>query len=160
MSSVYEEWDRSKSETACCVYGCNMLGRRTFDGKLFCLPHWEEEQAGAEKAAYKAAVSGEDCTDCNGCPLPCDVDGCKGEGVITQNKTGKHFCLQHAWKADRPDENGLSHPTTAQWEVTDALRAHGAGVIIDISKLPIVPDDISEQCRKEIAEGQKRGWKK
>jgi len=44
--------------------------------------------------------------------------------------TGKKFCIRHAWKSDRPDENGLRHPTRATWDENDIVRAHALGIKI------------------------------
>ena len=45
-----------------------------------------------------------------------------------QKGTRRFYCLEHAWKSDRPDESGLSHPTQAKWDEVDIIRARGMGV--------------------------------
>jgi hypothetical protein len=36
--------------------------------------------------------------------MKCSVKDCHGEGIITQGGTGKVYCVDHAWEADRPPE--------------------------------------------------------
>src|SRR5208337_78098 len=134
------------------IAGCTHFGTHFHGGRFYCIDHWREEVGEQPK---------EECTDCNECTVSfkCCVKDCNGEGIITQIGTQNHYCVKHAWKVDRPDEAGLYHPTTAHWNAEDTLRAHGAGAAIDTEKLPAVPESVAEQCKRELEEGKKKGWK-
>jgi hypothetical protein len=100
-----------------------------------------------------------ECTGCDDVPFKCCIKNCGKEGVITEIGTLDHYCIDHAWKVDRPDENGLVHPLQARWNAEDTLRAHGAGLVVNENTLPPVCESVAEECRRELEEGKKRGWR-
>ena len=138
------------STVNCCIAGCNHFGTSAFEGKLFCYQHWLEEQRPPENKA---------CAECDAVPFKCCIINCGKEGVITEIGTLDHYCIDHAWKVDRPDENGLVHPLQARWNAEDTLRARGKGIIVNENDLPAVSESVAEQCKREMEEGRKRGWK-
>ncbi len=139
------------SEIMCCIAGCDRVGGRSLDGLLFCYPHWVEAMNEKPK---------ESCTDCDVVPFKCCVKDCNNEGIITQMGTQNHYCITHAWKVDRPDEHGLCHPLQAQCNPADTLRAYGAGFTVAEDTLPVVSESVAEQCKRELEEGKKKGWKR
>ncbi len=139
----------------CCIAGCNFYGTSMFEDRLYCYQHWLEEQ---RRPSH---------TDCPGCDLctaepKCCVAGCDKPGVVTEvADVTKTWCVDHAFRSDRPDENGLTHPTKAQWNAEDTLRAHGEGLAVDKSdqgNLPSISKTVYEQCMAEMEEGRKCGW--
>jgi hypothetical protein len=143
-----------ESEVMCCIADCDRYGVIEYLGKLYCRFHADEAKA-------------ENKDDCIGCDLctsepKCCVEGCDKPGIISEVCSGnvvKTYCVTHAWKIDRPDENGLVHPNKGRWNAEDTLRAHGEGIDVDKEKLPAVSETIYEQCVREMEEGRKSGWK-
>ena len=92
-------------------------------------------------------------------PFKCCVKDCNNAGVITEIGTQNHYCIAHAWKVDRPDEAGLRHPLKANWNAEDNLRAHVMGLSVSEKDLPVVSESVADQCKRELEEGKKKGWK-
>jgi len=136
----------------CCIADCDRYGVIQYEGKLYCRFHAEEAKAN------------DGCIGCDLCTSEpkCCVEGCTRPGIITEvGKEGdalRTYCVEHAWKIDRPDENGLRH-NKARWNTEDSIRAHGAGAAIDITQLPIVSESVADECLHELEEGQKSGWR-
>jgi hypothetical protein len=113
-----------ESITKCNVDDCFRVGSRSDgQGNLYCLNHWQEK-------IENDATCSEGRDSCQGCHS-CAVKDCNGEGVVMQEGTRRFYCMKHAWKSDRPDESGLSHPTQAKWDEVDIIRARGMGVKFD-----------------------------
>ena len=116
----------SHSAIMCCIAGCDRVGTRNLDNKLFCYPHWVDAMNELPK---------EGCTGCDDVPFKCF---CNAEGVITQMGTQNHYCVDHAWKVDRPDQCAGK-----EWyENTE------------------VSESVAEECKRELGEGKKGGWKR
>lgn len=99
----------------CCIFGCERLGAAKDSlGRLYCSNHWN--------------------LDTSKLPKKCFVSGCPKVGLIMQNGTGTHYCIDHAWESDRrateDKEHGLAHPKEATWDEQDDIRAHGLGILI------------------------------
>jgi hypothetical protein len=138
-------------KSLCCIAGCYKVGTHFHDGRFYCMEHWQEA-VGETPVDFRACCSN---------PVRCSVTDCSNEGVITQYPKGvrTHYCVDHAWKADRPDEAGLRHPLKANWNAEDALRAHVMGLAVSEKDLPAVSESVAEECRRELEEGRKKGWK-
>lgn len=135
------------SVSQCEIAGCLKFGTHFHAGRWFCIEHWGE------------AVGEQECKECVAIPFKCCVKDCNAKGVITQIGTQNHYCLSHAWRVDRPDEAGLQHPLQANWNPEDAVRAHGTGLDVNNDALPAVSGSVAEECKRELEEGRKKGWK-
>jgi hypothetical protein len=147
----YEDKRYDDSETFCCIAGCHHIGNhKDGSGRLFCDEHWKDK-------TEEDPTCGEGCDGCNGCSV-CSVPGCGKEGIIHQAKTGKVFCVDHAWKYDRPDDFELP-PAQAKMGIDDLLRAHGSGITVRETGLPDVSPENAEKWKRELEEeGKLLGW--
>lgn len=137
------------SDSQCCIAGCTYFGTHFHDGRFYCIEHWGEA-VGEPPVDYRVNVI---------IPFKCCVSGCDNEGVITQVNTQNHYCIDHAFRVDRPNEAGVYHHPEMNWNAEDALRAHGTGLSVSEKDLPVVTESVAEQCKREIEEGRKKGWK-
>ena len=126
----------SYSTIMCCIAGCERVGTRSLEGKLFCYPHWVEEMN--EIPPIIETNCEKECSGCDVVPFKCCVKDCNSGGIITQIGTQNHYCVNHAWKVDRPDQCAGK-----EWyENTE------------------VSESVAEECKRELEEGKKGGWKR
>ena len=114
------------STITCNVDECERAATHSDDkGFLYCDEHWQKRDGisvGFEPAK-DPCVSG--CKDCNECAPTCAVPGCNEIGIVMQFATGKAFCIQHAWKLDRPEEEPVFR---AEWNKDDVEYLHSLGI--------------------------------
>jgi hypothetical protein len=95
--------------TVCCIFGCNEPSTVMLDDHWYCDPHGKEYLSSREPNIYRT----------------CQEPRCLNEGRIRQQSTGKYFCTDHAWSADRTPEEGLAHPKTESAPIKKSLEDVG-----------------------------------
>jgi hypothetical protein len=104
----------------------------------------------------------------------CCIAGCNSPGAhCLDGRWYCYTCWKEEGKTGRPSPQSIvsnrvaGNPDFADTNEADAdfvrgeaIRANAAGILVDQTLLPPIPDSIAEECRKEIEMAKRRGWKK